>query len=198
MARQRKPQRARFRVAVVGDGQTEHIYFANVRDTDRPNNLAIFPETPKKIGTYKGVLQKATELIDDYDRVYALIDMDKIIQDQQLASYRLDKNTALTKGIIVLENNPCFEIWLLLHFTYTTKLFTNCDQLTATLRNDWIAGYNKSEKFIYRANLYKAYKTQLQNVAISNAKKLELNRVGQDHLYPRAQIFQFFEWYFES
>jgi hypothetical protein len=196
--RQFKPQKARFRVAIVGDGQTEHIYFSNVRDTDRPDNFAIFPDSPRKIGTYKGVLDKAVELMEDYDNVYALIDMDKVIQDSRQQAYSAYKKAAETKGIIVLENNPCFEIWLLLHFTYTTKLFANCDDVADVLRKDWIKGYSKSEKFIYGANLYKTYKDHLQSVAIPNAKRLELSRDDQDQLFPRAQIFQFFEWYFSN
>lgn len=79
MARQGNPQQKRYRVAIVGDGQTERIYFDNIRDADRPGNLVIFPDSPKKIGNYKGVLERAEILTEDYDRVYALIDFDKVI-----------------------------------------------------------------------------------------------------------------------
>jgi hypothetical protein len=45
MARQAASTRKqRYSVAIVGDGQTERIYFADVRDTDRPANLTIFPD----------------------------------------------------------------------------------------------------------------------------------------------------------
>jgi hypothetical protein len=197
VARQRNQQQPRYRVAIVGDGQTERIYFDNVRDTDRPGNLAIFPDSPKKIGNYKGVLTRAEQLSQDYDRVYALIDHDKVIHDNQQQAYAAAKKKIESIGVIVLENNPCFELWLLLHFVYTTKLFSDCDEVSELLKSH-IPNYSKSEKFLAKAELYKKYKDRISIHAIPNAKRLEANRAGQDELFPRAQTFQFFEWYFAN
>src|SRR5690606_18892461 len=112
MPRASKGRQQKNTVAIVGDGQTERIYFADVQDTDRPANLSIFPDYPRKIGNYTGVLDRANSLIGNYSRIYALIDLDKIIHDNQQAAYAKDKAAAVAAGIIVLENNPCFEIWL--------------------------------------------------------------------------------------
>jgi len=196
VARAKKGLQTRYSVAIVGDGETERIYFDNVRDADRPDNLKIFPDAPKKIGTYRGVLTRAEQLKDDgYDKVYALIDMDKVISDRQQAAYQTAKSAARAKGVIVLENNPCFEVWLLMLFRYTTKLFKDCDSVSAELK-EHIPGYNKSEKFIVGAKLYEKFKDQIIKQGIPNAKKLEANREMQDELYPRAQAYEFFEWYF--
>ena len=196
MARTSKHQLQRDTVAIVGDGQTERIYFSDVRDTDRPVNLSIFPDYPRRIGNYKGVLDRAGSLVGNYNRIYALVDVDKIIQDQKQTAYARDKMTAEAAGIIVLENNPCFEMWLLLHFMHTGKLFTGCNEVAAQLRgNGKIPDYEKSEKFLRNARLYKSYKSQLIEKAIPNAKRLETNRTDRDPLYPRAEIFRFFEWY---
>jgi hypothetical protein len=81
MGRKSREWKPKPRVAVVGDGQTEQIYFAEIRDTDRPADLAIFPDLPSRTGNYKGVLDKAIQLAKDYDKVFALIDMDKVISD---------------------------------------------------------------------------------------------------------------------
>ncbi len=102
----RRPQQQRFSVAIVGDGQTERIYFSDVRDTDRPSNLAIFPDYPRKIGNYQGVLDRAIALAENYNRVYALIDMDTVIRGNQQAAYNQAKTGAQAAGVIVLENNP--------------------------------------------------------------------------------------------
>lgn len=194
MARKSGFQPMRESVALVGDGQTERIYFADVRDTDRPKNLSIFPDYPRRIGSYKGVLQRASQLTEDYSRVYALIDSDKIIQDNQQKVYAKDKKAAEDKGVIVLENNPCFEIWLLLHFGYTTRSFRSCGELTTELSRK-IAGYNKSESFLQQAGLYKNYKKALLMQAMPNAQNLEKEQQGQKENYPRAQVVEFFEWY---
>ena len=185
-------------VAIVGDGQTERIYFADVRDTDRPANLTIFPDYPKRIGSYSGVLERAIALKNDYDKVYALIDLDKVIQDRQIAEYQRSKILAERAGVIVLENNPCFEIWLLLHFEHTGRLFSNCQEVVNLLDHPQrIPGYTKEQRFQAANRLYQTYKTQLQQTAIPNAERLESGRDQQDALYPRAEIFKFFKWYFE-
>ena len=199
MPRVSKRRQQKNTVAIVGDGQTERIYFADVQDTDRPANLSIFPDYPRKIGNYKGVLGRAISLIGNYSRIYALIDIDKIIHDNQQAAYANDKAAAVAEGIIVLENNPCFEIWLLLHFIHTGKLFANCNEVSDQLRaNGRIPNYDKTEKFLKNARLFKTYKHLLIERAIPNAKLLENNRAGQDQLYPRAETFRFFEWYLEN
>ena len=133
-------------------------------------------------------------LAEDYDRVYALIDYDKVIHDNQQHTYAAAKKKIESIGVIVLENNPCFELWLLLHFVYTSKLFSDCDEVSEQLKNH-IPNYSKGEKFLAKAELYKSYKDRILTHAIPNAKRLEANRAGQNELFPRAQTFAFFEWY---
>lgn len=200
MARRTKNKRPNKTVALVGDGQTERIYFANVRDTDRPANLDIFPDYPRKIGSYKGVLDRAVTLKNNgYDHVYALIDMDKIISENKLVAYRIDKQSAEQAGVIVLENNPCFETWILLHFSSTGKLFASCDNVIAEIRKPGaIANYEKGERYLNGLKPYERYKIRLRESAIPNAKKLEIDRNEQSDRYPRAETFRFFEWYFEN
>lgn len=198
MARVKKNLQTRYSVALVGDGETERDYFSNVRDTDRPANLTVHPEIPRKIGNFRGVLSRAIELKKDgYDRVYALIDMDKVIKDRQQAAYQAAKAAAIAKEIIVLENNPCFEVWLLMLFHYTAKLFKDCDDVGVSLR-EHIPGYNKSQKFMIGAKLYENFKEHIIKHGMPNAKKLEANRDMQSELYPRAQAYEFFEWYFSQ
>jgi hypothetical protein len=165
------------------------------RQQSQRNTVAIV-DYPRKIGNYKGVLVQAESLVGNYNHIYALIDVDKIIQDNRQASYQLDKAAAEAAGVVVLENNPCFEIWLLLHFVHTGRLFSNCNEVSEQLKmKGRIPNYDKSEKFLKNARLYKNYKTRLTEHALPNARRLEKNRAGQDQLYPRAETFRFFEWY---
>lgn len=196
MARNSGNRPVRDTVALVGDGQTERVYFADVRDADRPANLTIQPDYPRRLGNYKGVLDRSITLKDEgYNHVFALIDMDKIIHENKTAEYLQAKALAEAKGVTVLENNPCFEIWLLLHFVHTGRLFSSCSDVVTELRK-FIPGYTKGEKFLNAAGLYRKYKQQLTQNASINSRRLEVNREAQDTLYPRAQTFRFFEWYF--
>lgn len=199
MSRIARPKQLKSTVAIVGDGQTERIYFSDVRDTDRPKNLSIFPDYPRKIGNYQGVLNRAIELAADYDKVYALIDLDKVMSDKQLAAYTKAKSTAQSQGVIVLENNPCFEMWLLVHFVNTGQLFNSCGDVSRLLRSpDKIPSYDKSEKFLRNARLYNSYKHRISEYAIANARLLEKDRAQKDTSFPRAETFRFFEWYMEQ
>jgi len=196
MGRNSKNRPVRNTVALVGDGQTERIYFGDVRDVDRPASLTIQPDYPRKLGSYKGVLDRAKTLKNDgFNHVFALIDMDKIIQENRTAEYQHAKAAAEGIGVIILENNPCFEVWLLLHFVHTGRLFSNCSDVVTELRK-YIPDYSKGEKFLNAAGLYRKYKQQLAETAIVNARRLEVDRAAQDALYPRAETFRFFEWYF--
>lgn len=193
MGRKNQKRQVRYTVALVGDGFTERIYFSDFRDTERPVNLHILPDYPGKIGSFKGVLERAVELSADYALVYALIDMDAVIAQRQQQSYASSKRAAERRGVIVLENNPCFEFWLLLHFRRTGRLFQNCEQAVTELRKH-IPGYDKSMRFLEAARLFANLQERLAQ-AIMNAELLEENRDEHDELYPRAEIYKFFEWY---
>jgi len=185
-------------VALVGDGLTEQIYFMDMRDTDRPANLSIFPDFPRRVGSYRGVLDQAMGLVRDYTMVFALIDMDKVHQDGSLNNYQRDKARAERNGVRVLEQNPCFELWFLLHFVHTGRLFSNCDEVLPELRRQGrLPGYDKSERFQQAAHLYRNLRERLVANAIPNAILLEDQQQGQDRLFPRAQVYKFFQWYLE-
>jgi hypothetical protein len=193
MRRNTGRRRARYTVALVGDGFTESIYFSDLRDTLRPERLHIAPEFPGRFGSYAGVLDRAIELTENYSRVYAMIDMDAVIAQQQTAAYLQHKGNAERQGVIVLENNPCFEIWLLLHFIRTGRLFQNCGQVVSALRRH-MPGYSKNLKYAEAARLFASLHDRLPQ-AIENAGILEENRDEHDALYPRAEVFRFFEWF---
>jgi hypothetical protein len=193
MGRPTKKRSGRYTVAIVGDGHTERIYFSDLKDFDRPEGLDIKPDFPRKIGTFEGVLKRAMELKVNYSRVYALIDMDAVIAQGQLAVYQKMKAAVERIDIIVLENNPCFEIWLLLHFRQTGQHFNDCDEVVHQLRRH-LPGYDKSLKFQEAAQLYRNFADHIPQ-ATANAQLLEVNRAEHDELYPRAETFRFFEWY---
>lgn len=193
MSRQSKRRNLRYSVALVGDGFSESIYFTDFRDTERPEGLKIIPDFPGRIGSYSGVLDRAISLKKDYHRVYAMVDMDAVISQQQGQQYQRHKRAAERQGVIILENNPCFEFWLLLHFQQTGRMFQNCEQVITLLRRH-IPDYNKGLKFLEKLRLFATLRDLLPQ-AIENAARLEHGRGDHDPLYPRAEIFKFFEWY---
>ncbi len=100
MSRNSKPIKpTNKRIAVVGDGQTEKIYFDKLKEVEGLRNVSLKPDLPKNVGSYRGVFDKAESLYEQgYDEVYCLIDMDKVLSDNTLAKYLTDKREFRRKG----------------------------------------------------------------------------------------------------
>lgn len=69
------------------------------------------------------------------DLVYAVFDTDVGKEKQIEKTRKIAKNEKV--GLIL--SNPCFELWLLMHFTFSTKSYSNnkavCDELMRKWRN---------------------------------------------------------------
>jgi len=89
---------------------------------------------------------------DPFDKVFCIFDKDSHANYDnaiQLIGSQKPKDT-----YFAINSVPCFEYWLLLHFTYTTKPYTAtkgkscCETLIAELQT-FISGYNKGSKTIF-------------------------------------------------
>jgi RloB-like protein len=179
---------------IVGDGLCEKLYFDMMKIGEGLKSK-IVPLLPAKSGSWHKVLDTAAMLLEkEYDHVYCLIDFDKVIEERAFDKYgKMCKNLEkIAKGrITILECNPCFEIWFLLHFQKTSKSFDNCNHVANDLKKH-ISDYAKSELYYIQKNIY-AYLNEKQANAIENAKFLELNRDDFGKNYPRAEVYKLVE-----
>ena len=75
------------------------------------------------------------------------------------------------KNVEIIVVNTCFEYWLLLHFKYSKKQFSDCDQTQKELEKVF-KGYQKTGKFYKQENnIYNQLKDKLPD-AVINASKL--------------------------
>jgi hypothetical protein len=177
------------RIAVVGDGQTEKIYFDKLKEVEGLRNVSLKPDLPKNVGSYKGVFDKAESLYaEGYDEVYCLIDMDKVLSDNTLAKYLTDKKRLEKKGIIVFESNPCIEFWFLLHYVRTTKPFSNCESVEKELQK-YMPNYAKNQQYLVQSNIYKTLKPKLLN-AFENGKWIEENQIENDFDSSKSEVYK--------
>lgn len=94
------------------------------------------------------------------DRAVALVDTD-FGKDAQL---RAAKDKAITNNVEVLMSNPCFEVWFLQHFRYSTKGYNSSDEVIEELLSFWPK---------YRKNLNDYSELfHLTEDALNNADKL--------------------------
>ena len=109
------------------------------------------------------------------------------------ADFTVEKNIQLSRAEAILKkvrntraelivSNPCFEIWYLCHFVYSTRQFNNPREVLDELRK-YIVGYEKNQ------NVYPGYLQDKTNKAIENAKKMEKHCLDSGHVPQYGCLF---------
>lgn len=175
--RRRMAKRAPYdRVLIVCEGEkTEPHYFSWLRNELGLNKANVVISDKRGGLDPNSLVESAIEEYKkdpDFDHVYCVFDKDKHYTYQGA----LDKiRSARLRGkskIHAVNSVPCFEFWLLLHFTFTTKQYdapldaSNCDLVIVELQGH-IPGYEKGSR------KYLAYIADMTDDAIRNAKQLE-------------------------
>lgn len=153
----RKAKRSSYeKILIVCEGQkTEPNYFNELKDFYQLNTANV--EVDGSCGSdpwsvYRHAqecVRKAKKDNDPYDKIYCVFDKDKH------TTYQKTLDTIATKkSFITINSVPCFEYWLLLHFTYTTQPFDASgnksagDKTIDELRK-YLPDYQKSDKGIF-------------------------------------------------
>ncbi len=109
-----------------------HFIFAQGNDTDP---VRIVRNTIKKM--------KDEELsFKDGDLAISIFDLD--LDQAKMAQLDQAKLLSQSKSVCLVTSNPCFEIWYLEHFGYTSKAFCNSSELLRELKKH-IPDYDKSK-----------------------------------------------------
>lgn len=157
----------RARVLIVCEGEaTEPCYFKAHRSARRLRTATVEvrghecgSDPQSVVGWAARQKQLATRNRDPFDSVWCVFDLDQRAD----ADIRAARELAGSHGIRVALSDPCFELWYLLHFRYSTA-FVSGEQVIAQLEGS-IGGYTKSRK------LY-AELVERQEDAIGNAERL--------------------------
>lgn len=123
LARKRPTLQPRGRLLIVCEGKiTEPRYFEDLRHENRNRLVSVKIEpncgVPKSVVGYARTLkrqaeQQARRMSDSYlkyDQVWCVFDIDTHPNVTEA------KQQAHDNGILVAVSNPCFELWILLHF----------------------------------------------------------------------------------
>ena len=184
--------------AIVGDGDCEKWYFQLLKDAEKLI-INIRPELIKK-ASLKKQFEYIKELSEIYDKVFWIVDYDVIERESRECKIGEEKrsnefvryyaDTSKIKNVEIIVVNTCFEYWLLLHFKYSKKQFSDCDETQNDLRKVF-PSYEKNEKFYKQSNnIYKQLKDKLPK-AIENASKLG-NFDIENPLTPICEIHKLF------
>ena len=173
------------RFLIVCEGsKTEPYYFQEFCKVHKLSTLrvGITPSergsSPDCVVTYaEQLFDEEAQKLDRYDQVFCVFDRDQH-STFEAATQRIEDLSA-TKPFVAIPSYPCFEYWLLLHFTYTRQPFDQtskisvCESVIRKLRKQTgFEHYEKAQKEIY---------SQLRDrtdIAIKHAQQAE-NEAGQ-------------------
>lgn len=106
-----------------------------------------------------GIVQCAIDSYEEeslYDRIYCVFDRDGHARYSEAIDLATHHHLASEGKLFAITSVPCFEVWLLLHFEYTTQGFVKsgnrsaCDQIVRALKdNNHIKSYVKNYPNIF-------------------------------------------------
>jgi hypothetical protein len=118
---------ARLFVIAAEGSVTEKQYFEGLRDREvvdpRRVHIEVIPagdgtrSAPQHVVARLDEYRQRYQLNDTLDQLWLVIDIDHWSAPDHVSSLIQAIQEALKKGYSVAVSNPCFELWLLLHFT---------------------------------------------------------------------------------
>lgn len=154
-------------IGAEGKNQTERKYFKAFNQVQSEYKImAGKGNNTDPVGVVEDLLKSAKQEeldLKDGDILACFIDVDfKNGRDQEL---RAAMKLARQNNISVFLSNPCFEIWYLLHFRYSTKLYGSNEEVIKEL-GCYISDYSKSK------DVYNLIENKIDQ-ALLNTKRLE-------------------------
>lgn len=188
-----RKQKSKILIAAEGKNKTEKTYFSNFEDGKKSYNITYARgNNTDPLKLVKMLIKEIDELkldLQDDDVAYCIFDTDvdpnknKIIEEViQLAK----KN-----NIKIITSSPCFELWFLLHYDYTTANMDS-EEVIKRLKEY----YPKYEKNI---NIYPDIIKEI-DLAIDRAKKIEKyqidnnRRIGTVEANPNTEVYKIVEY----
>ncbi|MCD4829691.1 MAG: RloB family protein [Candidatus Cloacimonetes bacterium] len=143
---------------IVAEGETEQAYFQKIIQNSRKYRSVVKtkPELPNGHPCLDGIIAKAKRLIKEgYDLALVVFDKDVIMRNQELLNEFKNiqnKYRAKDSKIKLFLSMPCFEVWLLLHYCYTSADYLECDKLIAELKK-YLPKYQKGHRYFIEKHM---------------------------------------------
>lgn len=163
-------------ILIVCEGEkTEKNYFETLKkQLNLTNaNIIIDPDSnPSPSSVVKYAKQKLEQNPNEYDEIYCVFDRDRHKDFNR--ALNIAKNTMIQTII----SDPCFEFWILLHFTKTSKIFGRSgDSPCKEVQEE--KAFKENVKNYAKDYDFKEIITQHLETAINNAKEINSQNEAQ-------------------
>ena len=167
-------------ILLVLEGQTEQLYFSEMRIVERIPGITIIPKMAQHSDLYH-VLKTAKIEKDTgvYDSVWCVFDTDTLKTNNIGSELKNLIEECIKSGINFADSFPAFEIWFLLHYEMPTLTYSNQNEVIRSLLK-YISDYSKEKKWLESKHLYLFLKA-LQESAIKRSKDLALKKSDLDN-----------------
>jgi hypothetical protein len=174
-------------VLIVCEGtKTEPNYFSAIRTDYRLSSANIAVVSPPGTDPMS-IVAYAESRLPDYDRVYCVFDRNGHQNFTQAVAKVAASVAARTGRWHAITSTPCFEIWVLLHFRYTTSAFaaaggrSACDNVVVQVRHH-LPNYAKGDPTIYEQIKDRT------DAAIANAQRLAAHNTATESVNPGTLV----------
>ena len=134
-------------IAAEGRNKTEKLYFHELFQNNKDYRVRFTSSTETDpVGIVASAVQyiRSEELdLKNGDLAFCTIDTDTDISKQ--GQINQARKLAEKNGVELLISNPCFEVWFLQHFRYSTKSYASNDEVIRDLTT-YYSGLQKERK----------------------------------------------------
>lgn len=143
------------RILIVGEGQTEPIYFREMyKSSDEIRRNYVLNIESAKGHSPLAVVEYAVGIRrrkrHEFDETWCALDVEGPAKAKSLVAA---KKLAKRERIRLFLSNPCFEVWLLMHFRRAAKPFLSAAQVLSELQPVWqkeySCSYGKTDERLY-------------------------------------------------
>lgn len=188
-----RKQKSKILIAAEGKNKTEKTYFSNFEDGKKTYNITYARgNNTDPLKLVKMLIKEIDELkldLQDDDVAYCIFDTDVDPNKNKIIEEAIQ--LARRNNIKIITSSPCFELWFLLHYDYTTANMDS-EEVIKRLKEY----YPKYEKNI---NIYPDIIKEI-DLAIDRAKNLEKyqtdnnRRIGTVEANPNTEVYKIVEY----
>lgn len=173
-------------LVLEGRNKTERKYFSHYQVRECNYKLVIKDSGATDV---MGMARRATNLYKEYqmdaalgDRAFCLIDMD--LREDKYNAYLKARQTY--HNITLIVSNPCFEVWLLYHFTENPRAESSSQAVKEQMKK-YIPEYNESMDVYAQYDLKEKYMVAINRSEKKNALYEEKRTLVDRNPYTEVQ-----------
>lgn len=189
--KERKPKNT-ILIALEGKNKTEKIYFNNFDDGKKPYSILFAKGSfTDPLNLVKILISEINEIgldLSNKDKAYCVFDTDTNKEKDKLIKEA--KQLAKENNIEIITSTPSFELWFLMHYEYTTALFTNKSLLNRLQKHNkkYEKNYNIYNEINNKTNKTIEREKKLINYQIENGKT-----IGTVDANPSTEVYKVVE-----